>query len=292
MLELLVVGLLTAVGQGALAFEPPTIWAHDCGAPVAAQGGWTLDCAVTNRGPVALARLTGETLLKDPERTVPWAQAEFDMQVPGGIEPQETRHLTLPHPDPTVVPEGFAARSLVRSVDGMTADGRSITELVKLREAVLERAQARRRRAEQAAADTKATTNSLEEGWPFEDPVADALERALEGATPNPGSPMTEAEQSAFRVSVQQCWNVDVGTEAARVTLTVEFDMDEQGRVAGDVRKVSATGGGETAIEAAFQSARRAILRCQRDGYVLPAGKYDQWRTMEMTFDPSGMRMR
>ena len=130
------------------------------------------------------------------------------------------------------------------------------------------------------------------------DAVADALAAAL-ASTPtpaapaaNPGPPMTGAEQDAFRVAVQQCWNVDVGSEAARVTLTVAFDLDPQGRVQGDVRRISGQGGSDGAIEAAFQAARRAILRCQRDGYVLPADKYEQWKEVEMTFDPSGMRMR
>ncbi|MDO7707324.1 MAG: energy transducer TonB, partial [Loktanella sp.] len=44
--------------------------------------------------------------------------------------------------------------------------------------------------------------------------------------------------------------------------------------------------------EIAFQAARRAILRCQSGGYQLPADKYDQWKEVEITFDPSGMRLR
>ena len=132
------------------------------------------------------------------------------------------------------------------------------------------------------------------------DAEADALAAALAStpapsapaAAANPGPPMTGGEQDAFRVAVQQCWNVDVGSEAARVTLTVAFDLDPQGRVQGDVRRVSGDGGSEAAIEAAYQSARRAILRCEKDGYVLPADKYEQWKEVEMTFDPSGMRMR
>ena len=38
-------------------------------------------------------------------------------------------------------------------------------------------------------------------------------------------------------------------------------------------------------------AARRAILRCQRDGYSLPIGKYEQWRKMKMTFESSGLRL-
>jgi hypothetical protein len=64
------------------------------------------------------------------------------------------------------------------------------------------------------------------------------------------------------------------------------------GRVNGDVSKVSASGGDAGAIEIAFQTARRAILRCQSGGYKLPAEKYDESKEVDVTFDPSGMRIR
>ena len=44
--------------------------------------------------------------------------------------------------------------------------------------------------------------------------------------------------------------------------------------------------------ELAFQAARRAILRCQETGYSLPPDKYEQWKTIEMTFNPEQMRLR
>jgi hypothetical protein len=57
------------------------------------------------------------------------------------------------------------------------------------------------------------------------------------------------------------------------------------------VRLIGGSGGSDTAIGIAFESARRAVLRCQSTtGYDLPADKYEQWREVEMTFDPSGVR--
>ena len=41
-----------------------------------------------------------------------------------------------------------------------------------------------------------------------------------------------------------------------------------------------------------IEAARRAILRCQSGGYQLPADKYEQWKDVVITFDPSGMRLR
>lgn len=125
--------------------------------------------------------------------------------------------------------------------------------------------------------------------------VAAALEAAL-AATSSPtvpaGPPMTGSEKEGFRVAVNACWNVDPGSQAARVTMVVAFSLDQSGKVSGEVRKVSASGGDAGAEEIAFQAARRAILRCQSGGYQLPADKYDQWKDVEITFDPSGMRMR
>ena len=135
--------------------------------------------------------------------------------------------------------------------------------------------------AEETAVDDAAVAAAL----------ADALAASESPAVPA-GPPMTGSEREGFRVAVNACWNVDPGSEAARATITVGFTLDQSGRVQGDVRLLSADGGSDGAQSIAFQAARRAILRCQRDGYQLPADKYDQWREVEITFDPSGMRLR
>lgn len=125
--------------------------------------------------------------------------------------------------------------------------------------------------------------------------IAGALEEALSGAasgTPD-GPPLTTGERDGFRIAVQECWVVDVGSQAANVTVTVGFEMDRSGRVVtSSLRMLAASGGDGSAAETAFQAARRAILRCQGDGYALPAEKFDQWKTVEMTFNPESMRIR
>ena len=91
---------------------------------------------------------------------------------------------------------------------------------------------------------------------------------------------------------MSNCWVVDPGSDAARATVSVAFALDREGRLEGEVRLLRAEGGSRAAQETAFGAARRAILRCQRDGYDLPADKYDQWREVELTFNPEGMRIR
>ncbi|MBE9637299.1 cell envelope biogenesis protein TolA [Salipiger mangrovisoli] len=133
---------------------------------------------------------------------------------------------------------------------------------------------------------------------PAEDAVADAIAQALAagGAAEErgpAGPPLTQGERESLRVAVQKCWVVDVGSQAANVTVTVSMDMEPGGRVvSSSLRMVGSSGGDAASAETAFQNARRAILRCQADGYPLPADKYDQWKTIEMTFNPEQMRLR
>ncbi|MFN3664305.1 energy transducer TonB [Yoonia sp.] len=124
--------------------------------------------------------------------------------------------------------------------------------------------------------------------------VEDALAAALaESAAPAvlAGPPMTGSERDSFRIAVNSCWNVDPGSVAARVTVEVGFNLTREGRVEGEPRLLSSSGD-QSATNTAFEAARRAILRCQGGGYQLPADKYDQWREVVITFDPSGMRLR
>ena len=129
-----------------------------------------------------------------------------------------------------------------------------------------------------------------------EDDVAAALEAALNATPAAPavaaGPPMTGAERDSFRIAVNRCWNVDPGSVAARVTVEVGFSLDREGRVQGNEVRLLSSDGDQSATNTAFEAARRAILRCQSGGYQLPADKYDQWRDVVITFDPSGMRLR
>jgi hypothetical protein len=93
---------------------------------------------------------------------------------------------------------------------------------------------------------------------------------------------------------VQQCWNVgSLSTEALGTTVVVSVRMGEDGRPDnGSIRMDSFSGGGDAAARQAFEAARRAIIRCGANGFNLPADKYDQWRDIEMTFNPESMRIK
>lgn len=146
------------------------------------------------------------------------------------------------------------------------------------------------------------------EPQPTPEPDREAVEEALAAAlgetdaqgtsSPQPeapaGPPMTDGERDALRLSVQRCWNVGaLSSEALGVTVTVAFSMNPDATPeAGSLRMAGASGGSDAAARQAYETARRAILRCGADGFDLPSEKYEQWRDIEMVFNPESMRIR
>lgn len=129
--------------------------------------------------------------------------------------------------------------------------------------------------------------------------VNDALAEALSGAgeveAPEPsGPPMTRGEKDALRIAVSQCWNVgSLSSEALRTEVVVGVTLSREGVPdIGSIRMLSSTGGSDSSAKQAYEAARRAIIRCGSRGFDLPADKYAQWRDIEMTFNPEGMRIR
>ncbi len=106
---------------------------------------------------------------------------------------------------------------------------------------------------------------------------------------------LSATEADGLRLAIQKCWNIGVLSKGAQaVTVTVGFSMTPEARhEQGSIRLVRALGGSETAIQQAFEAARRAIIRCEGpDGYGLPPEKFDAWRDATITFNPEGMRLR
>ena len=129
--------------------------------------------------------------------------------------------------------------------------------------------------------------------------VDDALAEALAGSgeveAPEPsGPPMTRGEKDALRIAVSQCWNVgSLSSEALRTSVVVGVTLSREGVPdIGSIRMLSSSGGSDSSAKQAYEAARRAIIRCGSRGFDLPADKFAQWRDIEMTFNPEGMRIR
>jgi len=108
------------------------------------------------------------------------------------------------------------------------------------------------------------------------------------------GPPLTGGEKDALRVAVQACWNVgSLSSDALATTVVVGVSMNRDGTPdTGSIRMLSSDGGSASATKQAFETARRAIIRCGAKGYNLPTEKYSRWQDIEMTFNPERMRIK
>ena len=184
-------------------------------------------------------------------------------------------------PDPDAPPDDLVEPETPSAPEA--ASDRIVTEAEETRE--LAPASSRRPRSRPSRPIRQAET-------PRAEPDADDSTTRQSQSVPS-GPPLTGGEVDAFRVSVGNCWVVDPGARSAGVKVTVSFSLGLDGKVVGnDIRQLSAVGGDATTQRAAFQAARRAILRCQKNGYPLPVEKYEHWRDIEMTFNPEGMQVR
>ena len=127
------------------------------------------------------------------------------------------------------------------------------------------------------------------------DAVAEANDQPAEPDAPvRRGPPLTGGEKEALRVAVSSCWNVgSLSTDALGTTVVVGVEMEQSGKpISGSITLVSSSGGSQSGVQQAFEAARRAIIRCGVRGFPLPVEKYDEWRDIEMTFNPEGMQFR
>jgi hypothetical protein len=161
------------------------------------------------------------------------------------------------------------------------------------------------RTAEAPEAETPAAAAEAEASpTPEEDSIADAVAAAVseaeaepagnDGTVENAGPPMTDGEKDALRVAVQACWNVgSLSSDALLTTVTVAVTVAQDGIPdVASIEMISFEGGTEASGRQAYEAARRAIIRCGATGFQLPPDKYEQWRNIEMEFNPERMRIK
>ena len=168
------------------------------------------------------------------------------------------------------VPESFPPQVLA------AAEQAAAEEAASEHGAAAEQAAAEQAAADQAAADQAAI---------------DAAVLAAASSGPK-GPPMTGSEIEGVAVAIKTCFNIGtLSTVASQVRITVRLDVGQDGRPVGpSIRMTGFEGGDEAAAGQVFEVAKRAIIRCSKEGLPLPADKYDTWKDLELGFDPSGVR--
>jgi outer membrane biosynthesis protein TonB len=98
---------------------------------------------------------------------------------------------------------------------------------------------------------------------------------------------LSQSEIDALRQRLAQCWNVPAGaTNASQLKVVLRVLLNKDGSVLAQPQVVAGTA--SSFGPAMAESAKRAVLTCQ-PFTMLRAEHYEQWKDMEITFDPREM---
>ena len=113
---------------------------------------------------------------------------------------------------------------------------------------------------------------------------------ASDGAKAPLGAKMTMSEEDALRRQLEGCWNVPFGAKDASDLRVEIFMVINQDRTLRDAKVVDQSRyNSDSFYRAAADSALRAVRNPSCSPFQLPADKYDVWKTVTVTFDPSQM---
>jgi outer membrane biosynthesis protein TonB len=103
--------------------------------------------------------------------------------------------------------------------------------------------------------------------------------------------PLSLSEVDAIRSQLSKCWNIPAGARMAEeLAVPLRIQLRQNGAVISVefVEKGRYNNPSNSFYRAAADSARRAVLKCS-PLKNLPPDKYDQWKDMEINFDPKEM---
>lgn len=137
-----------------------------------------------------------------------------------------------------------------------------------------------------AAAAQKARAAKVAEANAIRDALIKATQEQLNSAPKGP--PLTSSERNGLVLAVRECWNVPIGVQdAGNLVVVLSVELARDGSLAGNPRLIDPAGTPQGTIRQAFEAGRRALIRCAP--YALPAEKYEQWRQLEVVFNPKTM---
>jgi outer membrane biosynthesis protein TonB len=102
------------------------------------------------------------------------------------------------------------------------------------------------------------------------------------------GANLERSEIAAFKAHLQECWKPPASLAAAsNLVVVLRISLQPNGALAGEptLLAASASAEGPTLI----QTASRALQQCQPYAF-LPADKYKEWRNLDLSFSPAGLR--
>lgn len=120
------------------------------------------------------------------------------------------------------------------------------------------------------------------------DEIASAIAEAQADTSKPVGPALTGSEREGLVLAVQKCWNVPIGLQNAdNLTVVISIELSQDGKLIKSPKLIEPAGTPTGTLRQAFEAGRRALIRCAP--YDLPRDKYEQWREIEVVFNPENM---
>lgn len=105
--------------------------------------------------------------------------------------------------------------------------------------------------------------------------------------------PVADAQGLAdLAAQVALCWRAPSVPDGVAIRIVLAIDLDGDGRFIPSPRLVEPTGATAPGVAAAYDNARRAILRCGGGGFDLDPAAYESWKTLELVFEADRVTAR
>ena len=103
------------------------------------------------------------------------------------------------------------------------------------------------------------------------------------------GPQLTTSEIDVVKAQIERCWNPPAGAkEAHDLVVEISAEVAQDGRVI-SAQITSTARMGDPFYRAAAESALRAVLNPQCLPLKLPPEKYEQWKSLDLTFNPKDL---
>ncbi len=120
------------------------------------------------------------------------------------------------------------------------------------------------------------------------DEIASAIAEVQAETNKPVGPPLTGSEREGLVLAVQKCWNVPIGLQNAdNLAVVISIELSQDGKLIKSPKLIDPAGTPTGTLKQAFEAGRRALIRCAP--YDLPREKYEQWREIEVVFNPENM---
>lgn len=129
-------------------------------------------------------------------------------------------------------------------------------------------------------------------------PCLAPLSRAFAETAPSLKAPaqtgprLTDTEQDALLARIARCWSVSMlSTAAQSAVISVYVDIGPDKKPVTASIKLAGSDADHAATRQAFETARRAIMRCGANGLPLPDGKEAAWGRLDLIFGKGGISL-